>query len=570
MTFTRTLALIVGATLVLTACNNESDGVAINVIENPNPLLAYVPADTAYVYASLEPAPKEITDIYIERFQPVLDVMSEQVKKFQADYETGEYQGKQAAHFVTAVLDELGGNLSAEGFEKLGISLQAHSAIYATGVFPVIRLGLNDEQALRDAIARIETKMGFVLPVKELNGASYWHIAEDGFPLGMYLAVLDQQVALTVFPVRAEDSLLAAFLGQEMPAESMASTNALAIMNSKKGYTNYGSGIVDLKKLSDEVLNPNSDTRTFLGPEMTSHLETLDAVCIAEIESMIDKAPRMTVGSTKLSANEIGWRIELEIENSLAMGLAALVSDTPVAAQGDHLLSASLAVKVGKLRNFLLEKTNAIVATPYQCEKMQELNQQAVQLVEQLNIPMPPMVNNLMGLRVRVDDFDPATEIPKGNGLLALYVDKPEMFVGMATMMVPGFEELDLANQSEPVKIPSELIQVEGIDVFALVSDNAIGASVGERNARDLGTFLSAKSQDDGTFLSFSHDMAKQLEIQAALSDTLGIDQDEQHSSAHEYSEAVKQSYTAMLDRSRVDMRLTSDGLIIDSSMTFK
>ena len=93
---------------------------------------------------------------------------------------------------------------------------------------------------------------------------------------------------------------------------------------------------------------------------------------------------------------------------------------------------------------------------------------------------------------------------------------------------------------------------------------------MGERNAKDLGTFLSAKSQDSGTFLSVSHDMAKQLEIQAALSETMGIDQDEQYSPAHEYSEAVKQSYSAMLDRSRVDMRLTSDGLVIDSSMTFK
>jgi hypothetical protein len=136
--------------------------------------------------------------------------------------------------------------------------------------------------------------------------------------------------------------------------------------------------------------------------------------------------------------------------------------------------------------------------------------------------------------------------------------------------MVPGFEELDLANQSEPVKLPSELIQMEGIDVFALVSDNAIGASVGERNAKDLGAFLNAKSQDDGTFLSVSHDMAKQLEIQAALSETMGIGQDEQDSPVLEYAEAVEQSYTAMLDRSRVDMRLTSDGLVINSSMTFK
>ncbi len=71
---------------------------------------------------------------------------------------------------------------------------------------------------------------------------------------------------------------------------------------------------------------------------------------------------------------------------------------------------------------------------------------------------MPPMVNNLMGVRVRVDDFDPAMEISQANGLLAIHVDKPEMFVGMASMMLPGFENLDLANQTEPVRIPAEMM----------------------------------------------------------------------------------------------------------------
>jgi len=109
---------------------------------------------------------------------------------------------------------------------------------------------------------------------------------------------------------------------------------------------------------------------------------------------------------------------------------------------------------------------------------LQEFNKNATELMTQLNIPMPPMVNNLMGARILVEDFDPTTEPPQGDGLLALYVDKPEMFVGMASMMVPGFDNLDLANQKDPVEIPAELLHMEGIEVSALMSDNAIGASV--------------------------------------------------------------------------------------------
>ena len=569
MKFTRTLTLIAITALLFTACNRESTEVA-TVKENANPLLAYVPADTAYVFANLEPTPKELTDAYVARFQPVLDVISKKVAQFQTDYESGNYQDNQMAKLATAVLDELGGDLSSENLEKLGISMQAHHAFYAMGVFPVIRLGLSDAQALRDAIGRIEVKMGFDLPVKEFNGASYWNITEDDMPAGVYIAILDKQLAISMFPVNAEDSLLASFLGQEMPAQSMASTNALAIMNSEKGYTGYGSGILDLHKLADEMLNPDSTTQTYLGPDMGFDPSLLDAVCVAEAESMIAKAPRMTAGTTKLSANEIGMRYELEIENSLASGLAALVSDTPVAEDGDHLLSASLALQVGKLRNFVLEKANAIIASPYQCEKLQELNQNAVELAAQLNIPMPPMVNNLLGIRVKVDDFNPTGQIPQGDGLIAVHVDKPEMFVGMASMMVPGFENLDLANQSEPVKIPAEMLHMEDLDVFALMSDNAIGAAVGEQHAKDLVKFMAAPSQDNGTFFSVSYDMAKQIEIQMAMEETFAVNTDSDRSPVDELSDAVMESYTTMFGRYNIDMRLTGDGLVIDSTMTFK
>lgn len=570
MNFTRTLALIASTALLLTACNKEADDAAVAIKENTNPLLAYVPADTAYVFAALESSPKEITDAYIARFQPVLDVISTQLIQFRTDYDSGEYQDNTIATLATAVLDELGGSVSSGGLEKLGISMQAHHAFYATGVFPVIRIGLSDAQELRAAISRIETKMGFELPVRDLNGTSYWRVAEEGMPVGVYITILDQQLAISLFPTAAEDKLLASFLGQEMPAQSMASTNALAIMNNKKGYTGYGSGILDLQKFADEILNADSVTRSYLGEDMHFNPASLDAVCIVEAREMLAKAPRMTAGTTMLSANEIGMRYELEIENSLAAELAALVSDTPVAVDGDHLLSGSLAIQVGKLRAFVLEKVNAIVASPYQCKELQQLNQNAMELVTQLNVPMPPMVNNLMGARIRLDDFDPTGETPRGEGVLALHVDKPEMFVGMASMMVPGFDTLDLANQSEPVKIPQEILHMEDLDVFALMSDTAIGASVGEQQAAGLGKFMAAKPQDGGTFFSVSYDMARQMEIQAAMSGQLNGRSDSDHSQADELAEAVRESYTAMLGRSHVEMSFTGTGLVIDSKISFK
>ena len=570
MKFTRTLALIASATLVLAACSKDSDETTVAVKENTNALLTYVPTDTIYVAANLEPVPEDIIDAYMARFQPVLDILSEEVDKFRADYGSGGYEGNVMATLASAVLDELGGNISVESLENLGITAQSHRVIYAMGIFPVIRIELDDAVKLQEAIARIEAKMGFEIPEKDFNGKPYWHVAEAGIPVGAYIAILDGHLAMSVFPTNAEDQLLASFMGQDTPSQNLASTNALAIMNSQKGYSGYGSGYLDLQRLSDEMMDPDSATHNYLGPEIDFDTTDFDEVCIAEARAMVAKAPRMTGGVTRLTADEIGVRYELEIERTLAGTLAALVSDTPVAVDGDHLLSGSVAVQVGKLRSFILEKANEIVASPFQCAMLQELNQGAVDLAEQLNVPMPPMVNNLMGARVRVDDYEPGQDPLQGNGLLALHVDKPEMFVGMASMMVPGFEELDLANQKEPVEIPSEMLNMEGVSVSALMSENAIGAALGGQTAKDLKQFMAAKPQDGGTFFSVSYDMARQLEIQQAMAQNWDIDYDVEHSEVHELADAIKSSYESILGRSRVDVSFTGEGLVIESRMTFK
>jgi len=570
MKLSRTFVLILSSTLFLTACNKEPEEAVVTVKENANPLLAYVPADTAYVYADLETVPDAITDAYVTRFQPALDVLTKKMNEFQSAYQAGEHEGDQAARLASAVLDELGGSLGEESLNRLGISLKSHYAFYAKGVFPVIRLGLSDAQKLRDAISRIETKMGYQLPVEEHGGASYWRIADDDMPVGIYIAIIDQQLALSVFPVRAEDSLLPAFLGQEMPAESLASNHALSEMNKAKGYAGYGSGYLDIQKIADEILNPASYTRGMLGEELNTELDSLDAVCVEEVKSMIAKAPRMTAGITNLTTNEMSMRYDLEIENSLAAGLAALVSDIPAAVDGDYLLSASLAIRVGKLREFLLEKATALAANPYQCEKLQDLNDEAGKIVSQLNVPMPPMVNNLLGVRIMVNDFDPSSSLKKGDGLLAVHVDKPEMFVGMASMIVPGFEELDLANQKEPVRIPPEMLQVEGVDVYALMGKSAIGFAVGQQHLDELMPYMNAAPSNDGTLLSVSNNLAKQMELEAALSNHFDMDDDTDTAGAHEFAETLRKVYTDMLGQSRVDVRLTADGLHIDSRMTFK
>ncbi len=576
MKFPQVIALITGTALIVSACTKESEQTVAAVKENTNPLLAFVPADSAYVFANLESVPQEVSDAFVSRIQPVIDVISKRLAQFSLDYETGKYEGNQGASLATAILDELGGSVDSGSLGRLGISLRAHHAIYAIGAFPTARFELIDAQILRDAIARIETKMGTEIPVETSNGNAYWKIAEEGRPLGLYIAILDQQLAVSVFPVSAEDRLLASFLGQDLPAQSMASTNALATLNHEKGYTGYGSGIVDLQKLADELMKADSATHSYLPEEMSFELVSLDATCADEARAMLAKAPRFTAGTTILTTNEIAMRYELELESTLARGLAGLVSDTPIAEKGDQILTASLAVQVGKLRSFVLEKVNAVIAYPYQCDMLQELNRNAEQLATQLSIPMPPMVNNLNGIRISVDDFNPGSSESQGKGMLALHVDKPEIFVGMASMLIPGIDNLDLANQSAPVKIPSEMLRIpeaQNLNLFALMSSSGIGLSFGNEGAGELENFMSVQSRNEGTFFSVSYDSARQMALYPYMMDMWGAAENDTQSGddfEYEFAQAIKQSYTSLLGDSRLDMSFTGNGLIIDNRIMFK
>jgi hypothetical protein len=107
-------------------------------------------------------------------------------------------------------------------------------------------------------------------------------------------------------------------------------------------------------------------------------------------------------------------------------------------------------------------------------------------------------------------------------------------------------------------------------DVYALMGKSAIGIAVGEQHLNELKPFMNAAPQSDGTLLSVSNNLAKQMQMEAALTSQFQSDADQEYTPVQDFSEAMKQVYTDMLGQSLVVVRLTPDGLHIDNSMTFK
>ena len=595
MTKIRLAAFAILSMILLGACT-KSDEHQVATDSGPgNDLLSHVPADTPYLLANLEPVPEEIIDTFLLRLQPVLDSMQTQLSIARTDMEStaalpqGSEEAKEASHhnemgvaLAHALLVELDGKLNRPGLESLGFDLRSNKVVYGMGAFPVIRLGLSDSEVLRVTIERVLSNAGIAAPEQNFQGVSYWRLGDEDVnesPISLYLSILDDHLAISLFPAMAESELLPAFLGLQMPANSNAQAR-LAELNRTHDYTPHGSGILDIRKLADQFLQAETVAARTLALSGDFDPASLSQECVSEIHGIIDNAPRITMGTTELTTSAVAVQYRVETPTSLAGQLMGLVSKIPmVEAHSDRILEFAFGMKFGPVRDFLREKATAIVDDPYQCEHLTDLNSSASESLAQLNQPMPPFLNNFRGLRIRLSEIIMGHDsIPQNaRGHLAVHVEQPEMFIGMAQMFIPDLSTLSITPGEPPVRLPESLVPVPGIVAFAALSDDAIGLALGEGEESGLLPYLDRKAGPQGTFLAASYDVATYLDYTGKLggNDQDGMDQDNGDHDAHsqaarEIHQAALKSFSEMADRSYTTLRFTSDGFVADNQMTFK
>jgi len=591
MSYLRMAAIGAASLLVVSACSKNDEAVEQLVVETNNTLFDYVPTDTPYLAGNLEPIPDEVIDVFLQRVEPILDSIQLELTNARKSLETestedvSEAQGHdEGEKLLLAILQEFDGKLNRSGMESLGFDLRANKVLYGVGVFPVLRLGLSDAGALRATIQRILANADIDAPELEYQGISYWRAVEDeqvDGHAGVYIAILSDHLAVSLLPAMAENELLPAFLGLEIPQDSNAAQR-LTQLNTQHGYTPYGSGILNLESLLDEFINPDPIMTQLMMSGGEYDPASMTDECRSEIQGMVSNTPRMTMGISELTTQAVAMQYRVETKPTLAQQLIALVAEIPAANPvSKRILELSFGMKLGAARDFLRKKAAAIMEEPYVCEHLQSLNESATEAFTQLNQPLPPFVNNFRGVRMSLEDLEMVQNLPaNARGLIAVHVDQPEMFVGMAQMFVPDLSELQLVVGDPPVQLPSTLIPVPDIVAFAAISEDAIGLSVGEGEESKLPSFLDQEANSDGIFLSANYDMAAYIEYTQNMTNqydaavAMDSDQDAADSQVHEsindISKKANEALKSFVDRENVSLRLTSEGLVVDSKMTFK
>jgi hypothetical protein len=189
-------------------------------------------------------------------------------------------------------------------------------------------------------------------------------------------------------------------------------------------------------------------------------------------------------------------------------------------------------------------------------------------------------VNNFQGLRVSLDEIAASQGgLPTGaRGHVALHVEQPEMFLGMAQMFLPDLAALGLKAGEPPLRLPESLLPVPGLVAFAAMTGDAIGLSLGEGEEAGLEAYLDRDAGPEGMFLSLSYDTAAYLEYTERLTADLTVETsgagagngEQLTHGAEAVAQAARQVFLDMADRSVTTLQFAPDGLVIDGRMTFK
>lgn len=519
--------------------------------------IAFVPADTPYVIASLEPVPEKVTENWRRQMQQAWPVVT-QIYGPIID-EIGK-KDEGASRVLRALLDEVRDRDTLEKWRELGFTMQARSAIYGIGLLPVIRLELADADAFRAAVARVEQKSGAKLATARIGDQDLWTFGSA--EVQGLMAIEGKQLVLGLVPGSADEALKRRVLGLDRPEKSLADSGALADFNKARGYLPYGSGWVDTRRVL--ALYGSDPGLAAFAKADGKELPALDAACRSELDALATKAPRLAVGYTALDGSRMTLHMRMDLEPALAKTLAALPSPLPSATAKDALFDFALAMPVLRGRDFLVAQADAVAKAPFACSLLQPMNDSFAEMKTKLDQVIPPPFADLVGLRATIDRFEwsEGADKPDISGVLLVGSNNPAFLVNLAQVSTPALAQLKLEPNAQPVAIPAGALPGAPADLAfnAALGAHTLGVSVGKDEATRLGSAVAAAPGAPGTLFEMNMSGA----VYKLLADGMGRFADkipDQQRSQIEGSRKLYALYAQWIKRVDVRTSLTADGV---------
>jgi hypothetical protein len=380
-----------------------------------NPLLASIPADTPYVFATFKPIPPDYIHKMVQVFGPIY---RRAFDSYMAKHPDGD---ENAGTFFDLV-----GNLDAKRFDELGLSVNARFAAYGlAGGYPVFRLEIANGDRVMAFAKKVADAYHQPLPAPTQRGA--WKVWRTSIPdkdWSWVTAIGTKELVVSIAPATILDAELPAILGETKPAASLT-TRQLRDLAQRDGFTGQGVGYADLVRIAAIADHDRS------------------AACRDAIAKLFAHAPRLAFGYRDLTPQETtaGMVLELApdalaglrtVSGSLA-GLDRVISTHPA-------MAVAVAGDIGHARALLPALATVADDLNKRCETS-DLGDFADKLRFAATAPLPPFLDGVHGGMMVFDDMKIRGGAPETfDGYVTVHADHTAELVKLLAAKLPGVD----------------------------------------------------------------------------------------------------------------------------------
>jgi hypothetical protein len=471
------------------------------------PALALVPADTPYAFAMLTPMDPGLQEKLFARAARMLERNDAQIRAAIGDKDVA------AGRVIGAWLDELRGNLSPAGMTKLGMNPNGRMVGYGVSFYPVLRVDIGDPAVLHATILRVLAKAKIQVTEKHAGAQAYWQIDDDR--ASTVIAIVGHEMVFTIVTKAALGDLLPHVFGQVKPKQSLADTGVLRQLASAHHYDGGVVGFLDFEAMAKLVFGETASTVALPFMKETS---AVSAPCKREIHRLIGYAPRLIFGTEKMTATETVFSLTLATVPAISHALAGL--SRPIAGlsmqPGDAppLAIFGIGLNVGDGVAVLRRGAAAVLAEPFACPELTELNDTARELDQELAHALPPMVTSLNGIVVTLDELDLKASPPKvSGGALIVGEGAGDLLRQGLAFLAPG-QASGLAANGRPVALSLASHGIPGVDqaYVGLKADRA-ALAVGTAASQRVVSLLGARAPAYAPLMVLAMDLARLMKI---------------------------------------------------------
>lgn len=567
--------------------------------------LAFVPADTPYVVANLDVLDDDTRAALLVQADAQLP---SQLAQMNAAADRMAANDPDGARLLRALAAEFKDKTIESFAASAGVNIKGLSAFYGLGLAPVMRVQLSDPAAFEGFVSRLETAYGKKLDASSSGTQNYRKYTFAAAGTELILAAVGKQAVAALLPADASPAMLREALGQDRPQKSLQDDGRLDALAKAKGYQKWLIGDLDLTRalplaiggkdpLVGAILKARAEAEfAKTGEPVANQLQTSPA-CATDAARIAARVPAISFGYTRLDAKHQDARFNVALADDISQAFSGLKVDLPgLGSAGTAPFDLSFALPVAPLRTFWSAQADAVVAKPFTCPALTDLNDSFAKLGPAMQKAAIPPFGDMLGLRIVLDTLVPGqgSALPTFSGRIVLGSNNPSGLLATGQMMVPALAQLKPASDGKPLPLPKDMLTLLGQPAWIAMGDKALALGIGAGEDAKLADTLKDPTGDAGRmtrmhlsgamYLNWLQLLEQKVDSLAAATAALNkndepsIDGDSSDESAQAAANAArsKAQFAAMkaqaerVDSIDAEMHVDNEGMVFNSQTVLK